>query len=421
MPRTHHAAACVALLLSSLAVAQSKPDTPREPPALDALAPVLLKEGAAARDVSDTLAKIIAESKTPGMVAAVVTSQGGPRIVASGAAGVRAAGHSAKVTIDDQFHIGSCTKAMTATLCAMLVEDGTLRFDLTLAEAFPELAGSMNPAYKAATLADLVRHRAGIPSDLNASGLWGKIWSHPGPPLKSRTDLLPEVLKLKPIGKPGESFLYSNAGYAIAGHICERATKTPFEQLIRDRLWKPLGMTSAGFNVPGIGDDEDTVSQPRGHNPAGKPMLPTERPGPDNPQSSSPAGTVHMTVSDWAKFAALHLAGARGEAGLLLKPESFKSLHALPNANDGPGKDYAMGWVITPRQWADEGKSADVLTHSGSNTMWFAVVWIAPKRDLAVLVCTNSGDKATTQAADKACWALIQEQIKATPPASPSK
>ena len=119
-----------------------------------------------------------------------------------------------------------------------------------------------------------------------------------------------------------------------------------------------------------------------------------------------------MTISDWARFCALHLAGARGDQGLLLNPDSFKTLHARPETTDAAGKDYAMGWIVTPRAWSGEGKDALVLTHSGSNTMWFAVTWISPAKDFAVLVCANAADKATTAAADKACAALLQDHLK---------
>src|SRR5690349_17313988 len=55
------------------------------------------------------------------------------------ALGVRKFGDPTPVTTNDVFHIGSCTKSMTATLAAMLIEDGKLRWDTTIAEVFPEL------------------------------------------------------------------------------------------------------------------------------------------------------------------------------------------------------------------------------------------------------------------------------------------
>ena len=63
-----------------------------------------------------------------------------------------------------------------------------------------------------------------------------------------------------------------------------------------------------------------------------------------------------------------------------------------------------MGWVVVDRDWA----GGAALTHAGSNTMWFAVTWVAPQRDFAVLVACNQGGDVAAQACDDAAWALIQ-------------
>src|SRR4051812_30681891 len=100
-----------------------------------------LASAAPPRDLSPTLEPIIVQHDVPGMVAALID---GDHILAIGATGVRRRGDATKVTVNDRFHIGSCTKAMTATLCAMLVEEGKLSWDRTLAEAFPELKNKMH-------------------------------------------------------------------------------------------------------------------------------------------------------------------------------------------------------------------------------------------------------------------------------------
>ena len=83
-------------------------------------------------------------------VAALVQIDG--KLVAEGALGVRALGHPETVTIDDRWHIGSDTKAFTATLIARLVEQGVMRFDDTLAASFPAFAEAMDPAYRNVTM-----------------------------------------------------------------------------------------------------------------------------------------------------------------------------------------------------------------------------------------------------------------------------
>ena len=64
-------------------------------------------------------------------------------------------------------------------------------------------------------------------------------------------------------------------------------------------------------------------------------------------------------------------------------------------------------WIVTDRPWA----GGRALTHSGSNTMWYCTVWIAPARDFAVLVTTNQGGDEAAKACDEASWALIQDHI----------
>jgi CubicO group peptidase (beta-lactamase class C family) len=103
-------------------------------------------------------------------------------------------------------------------------------------------------------------------------------------------------------------------------------------------------------------------------------------------------------VPDWAKFAALHLAGERGR-GRLLKPGTFKTLHTPP-----PGFDYAGGWMTGDRSWAD----GRVLTHNGSNRYFYATIWLAPVRDLAILVATNQGDRSGQAACEQAVEALVR-------------
>jgi hypothetical protein len=106
-------------------------------------------------------------------------------------------------------------------------------------------------------------------------------------------------------------------------------------------------------------------------------------------------------VGDWAKFVIAHLQGARGESGLL-KPETVETLHT-----PAFGGEYAAGWLVTERPWG----GGQVLTHAGSNTMNFAVVWMAPIRNFAVLVATNQGGDVVPQACDEAAGMLIEKYL----------
>jgi CubicO group peptidase (beta-lactamase class C family) len=368
-------------------------------PRPDAKAPV----AAGVADLAALLEPIRARAKLPAMGAAII-SHG--KVVAIGATGVRKAGGSTPVTIHDRWHLGSDTKAMTATLIAGLVEEGKLSWDTKVREFFRERVPEVDPAWSDVTLEQLLCHRGGVPADLGADGLWGRLWSFKGTNREARMELARGVLKRPPLSKPGEKYLYSNAGFAIAGAMAEEVTDTPWEELMARRLFAPLGITGFGFGAPGTPRQED---QPWGHTGANTPIEPG--PGGDNPPAIGPAGTANMTLEDWAKFVAAHIAGERGE-GKLLKPETWKKLHEAP---PGAGEKYAFGWLVTKRPWAaatgPDGKQTPgvVYTHSGSNTMWYCVAWLAPERDFAVLVTCNQGGNGAAKACDEACGALIRK------------
>jgi CubicO group peptidase (beta-lactamase class C family) len=321
-----------------------------------------------------------------------VTSKG---LVAMGPVGVRKAGTEVSVTGEDQWHIGSDTKAMTATLIGALVEQGKLKWETTVGEMFPDLAASMPPEWQKVTLLHLLSHRAGLPANL--TGGWWKV-PRDGTTREQHLAAVKMALSEKLDSEPGARYGYSNLGYVIAGAMAEKAADASWEDLITRLVFEPLGLKSVGFGGTGT---PGQVDQPWGHGADGKPVE-SNGPAVDNPPVLGPAGRVHCSLADWAKFIADQLRGARGEKALL-KPETYRKLHTPPF-----GGDYALGWLVTQRDWG----GGTVLTHAGSNTMNYAVVWMAPQRDFAVLAVTNQGGDGAAQACDEAAAALIGLHLK---------
>jgi CubicO group peptidase (beta-lactamase class C family) len=347
-------------------------------------------------DLSSILEPLRQTNRLPALAAAVV-KQG--QTIAVGAVGLRRAGGSARVTTRDKFHIGSCTKSMTAVLAARLIEEKRLSWTTTIGDVFPDLMTGAQPAWRDVAIEQLLGHRGGAPNKVERS-LWKECWGFQGSALDHRLLLVKGTLRQEPEAAPGTKYIYSNTGYAIAGAMLERIVKQPWETMLREKLLIPLGMTSAGFGAPATPAQED---QPWGHvldKDELKPIPPG--PGADNPAAIGPGGTVHCSIIDLARYAAFHLAGARGQ-GILLRPESFTKLHTPQ-----PGQSYALGWDTAKRQWA----GGTALTHTGSNTMFFAVMWLAPARDFAVVVATNLGGNEAAQACDDTAWRLIQEFLK---------
>jgi CubicO group peptidase (beta-lactamase class C family) len=350
-------------------------------------------------DLSPILATVVAEQGVPALGAAVLQKG---KLVALGAAGRRRIDREEKVTADDLWHLGSCTKAMTATMIARLVERGTLRMEQKLPELFPERKASMREEWAEVTLRQLLDHRAGMPA--NAEGAaWRALRAGQDAPRKARSVLLDHVLAEKPLHAPGSTFLYSNVGFMVAGAAVERATDAAFEAKLKELLFTPLGMSSAGFGAPGR---PEAFDQPCGHAGSGKDLhAAAPGPGADNPAAMAPAGTVHCTLRDWAKFAALHLglmpAAKQGEAPFL-KPETLAMLHE-PVAGD-----YSCGFGVTARPWS----KGRILTHNGSNTMWFCVIWLAPAEQFGVLVTCNAADEHAQKACDVVAARMVKDYAR---------
>ncbi len=369
---------CAALLLTAAwAINKNKTVPPGPAPVF---CPVV---GDAA--VTQALKPIRQKFNVPAMAAAVLTSEG---LKFAGTVGVRKRGTEVPVALDDLWHLGSDGKIMTSTLIARLVERGQLRWNSTLGEIFPDLAPKMNPEFREVTLLQLLSHRAGLPANVDLAQYLGD----DGPALRLR--VVREELAKPPQSTPGTKFAYSNVGYIIAGAVVEKITSESWEDAISNEVFKPLGMKSAGFG--GVGAPGQ-IDQPWPHFADGSPA-PENGPAMDNPPVMGPAGRIHCSIQDWAKFIQDQLRGARGEPGTLLQPASYQKLQTPPF-----GGDYALGWKVVQRVWAG-GKA---LTHAGDNTMNFANVWIAPKRDFAILVCVNQGGDTAFQASDAAVGALI--------------
>jgi len=162
------------------------------------------------------------------------------------AVGVRKWDDPTPVTTNDLFHIGSCTKSMTATLAAMFIEEGKLRWNTTIADVFPELKGKMDAHFETVTVEQLLTQRSGIPGE-PPSAAWKRAWQEIGTPVEQRHEFISAVLAQPPATTPGTKFIYSNQNYAIVGAMLEKIAGKPWEDLITEKLFKPLHMDSDGF------------------------------------------------------------------------------------------------------------------------------------------------------------------------------
>lgn len=341
-------------------------------------------------DLAPVLKPILEKHKEmPGLVGAILD---GDKISAIGAVGVRKFGAPERIRADDLVHLGSDTKAMTATLIGKLIAQKRLEFETPMSEIFVNLKPEMNREMAKVTVRQLLQHTAGLPANVD--------WWHFDGTKKSlrqqRHMVVEQVLKEPPKQTPGTKYSYSNVGFVVLGAIVELKRDKPWEEVIENDLFKPLGMNSAGFGPPGT---PGWVDQPWGH------TLKDGKPSPaqfDNAPLMGPAGRVHCSMADWGKFVALYI-DPEHQKTPILAPKMINEL-ITPSV----GQEYAGGWIVTKRPWA----GGLTLTHAGSNTMWYCVVWAAPKKHFAVMVATNVAGDDVEKAVDEAAAALIDFHSK---------
>ena len=309
-------------------------------------------------DVTERIEAIRSKHALPSLAAAVITDKG---VVARVTTGMATNGPIL-------WHLGSDTKAMTAALVGRLVEKRLVSLDEPIAKFFPREKKDFHPDYAGLTLRQLLAHQSGVKPNLD----WWALHNTKKPIREQRLEALRQGLAEKPAFPCGSDVLYSNLGYVIAGVVIEKKLNMTWEDAMRHHLFVPLKMKHAGFGELYDGDI-------------------------DNAPVLGPAGRVHCTLEDWALFIVDQLRGAQGKAGLL-KPETYRELHS-PVA----GKDAALGWFCAERAWG----GGRVLTHNGCNTRHYATAWIAPKKNMAFIVCTRQGDDAAAKACDEAIATLV--------------
>jgi CubicO group peptidase (beta-lactamase class C family) len=328
--------------------------------------------------IQELVTGTVSREHLPGMIAAIADSSG---ILQIESAGVRKIGSSEAITNEDLFHLGSCGKAMTSALMAMLVGENELQWESTLIEVFPELKDTILPDYEDMTIHQLLTHRAGMEDPS------GELAEHDDPDIRGRRYLyLKDVLKIPSSVPPGE-YKYSNLGYFVAGVMAERVTGKSWEELMEERIFGPLGMNSAGFGTPGT---TGLVDQPWGHRKVDNAWEPSQT---DNPEEIGPAGTVHCSVEDWVRFLTLFL---KRDDTVILERGQIEKLTE-------PVDDYACGWWVVERDWAN----GTVLTHNGTNTRWFVAAWLAPEINRAFIFGTNSFDDQTADMSGDVIRSLI--------------
>lgn len=335
--------------------------------------------------------------KVPGLAIAIVRNDS---IVHIRGYGSRTMDANEAVDENTLFAIGSSSKAFTATLVGMLVDEGELRWDDAAHVHLPGLELFDPYVSKELTIRDLLAHRSGLSrGDL--------IWYATD---YDRREILRRVRFLKPAWSVRARFGYQNIMYLAAGEAASTVTGRSWDDLIRERLFMPLGMTRSNTSTSALArtsnvatphaEIDDTLRVVSWH----------------NIDNIAPAGSINSSVADMSKWVRFQLAGGKVGTKSLVAAGTLQETHnpqtVVPVSADAKQLNpythlvsYGLGWFI------QDYRGRELRQHGGNIDGMSAMVALMPEEKLGLVVLTNAnGSPLPTIAAYRAIDALIGAQ-----------
>lgn len=233
---------------------------------------------------------------TAGGLSAIVFM--GNKIAWSGAFGKADNNKGIDAGVSTVYRIGSISKTFTAYLMMLLVQDGTISLDEPVAKYLPEikqLKWKEGIDTSTITFRELASHTGGLARE---PGLQG---AAAGPIGDWENKVLSSIPTTDVTCSPGSKFSYSNIGYGILGLALSRAAQEPFMQMVENRIFRPLHMSSSFYIIPAGYKDRVAVGYHRtsfGWKPDGE-LAKTEYAGRGY---KVPNGGIYTTTGDLARF-----------------------------------------------------------------------------------------------------------------------
>ncbi len=343
---------------------------------------MLFSQQIKAQNLQEIARNIMLKDSIPELTFAIITKDSIITKQVLGHHKINEIGEEPNSTINDYFHLGSNTKAITGFIAGKLVEDRKIEWNTKFFELFPKLKRKSNESYHNITLEDLLTHRAKIQpftSGLEYQGLP----KFKGNKQKRRKKFAKYVLTLRAV-KSSESHNYSNAGYSVASIMLEKVSGKSWEELCEEILKTQMGIDFL------IGwPNRNKRNQPYGHWIENGKIVPVQPNIKYNLNLAEPAGDLSMNIENYAKFIQLNIKGLADEDNFL-ESDTYKFLHTAKN-------NYAIGWG----NYVKDNKQ--ISEHAGSDGTFFSYAQIDRKKMIGYIVIVNSG----TESAQKGVFELI--------------
>lgn len=300
-------------------------------------------------EFEDYIAKKVAPF-VPGVAVVIVS---GGQIKSLNGYGVRRAGTRETVTPDTVFRLASLSKAFAATAASVLVNEGSISWDTTIASVLPDVAFKNARYGKQLTLLHALSQSSGLPRHT---------YTHFIDENMSYTEIVKRLRYVNFVCPPGKCFAYQNVVYSLAGDMIKKKSGMSFERYAEQKIFDPLGMRSASY---GLNSYNASPNRAAPHINNGKRWIPTAVVG--NWYRVAPAAGVNASIVDMSRFL-LGQMGKRQDALPLavLNPIQARVTPNTPAQNyygvrKGVGNTaYGMGWRVF-----DYGRNKNFIHHGG--------------------------------------------------------
>lgn len=308
----------------------------------------------------------------PELSYAVVT---GDKILEINTSGLHSINLSDVATLNDRFHIGSNTKAMTAFIIAKYVEKGKLKWNTKFFDLFPDLKKTSKAEYYDITLEKLVSHQARIQPFQGEND--PVVPNFKGNPKEKRDQFGKFVLTLNPVQINSETkYVYSNAGYTLATMMVEKVTGISWEKLV-DKVFNKDLKLDVKLSWPENLIAKDTW----GHSFENNKLTSVPSNTDYKLDYTEPAGDINIKLTDYLKFIQLNIQGLEGHDNYL-KASTYNFIH---KGLEG----YSLGWFNSYEN------NTDFSTHSGTAGTYYTIAAIDRKKYIGYIIFTNSFNEAT--------------------------
>ncbi len=321
------------------------------------------------------ITKAMADWKVPGLAVAIVR---GDSVIYAKGYGVRKVGTTDAVNDRTLFEIGSSSKSFTATLVAMMVADGKMRWDDRLTKYLPDLRLQDPVANAEITVRDALTHRTGL-SRHDFS------WMAAG---VSRDEILRRAQFIKPATAPRTRFIYQNVMFLAAGQAAGKAAGSSWDELLRTRIFTPLNMTSSLPVLRGA-DKVENLSTP--HLTWRDTVRAKDHMDMDD---IAPAGAIISSARDMAQWLRFQINDGMYAGKRIVSSAALRETHTpqmLIGAGGGvPGTDsvtrfntYGMGWMV------QDYRGKLMWQHGGNTDGMTTAMGLLPDQKFGVVVLSN--------------------------------